>query len=116
VVVAGGTIGAHVDEPTLSALKALVATENRPTSQVLAIALKSILGLSPGSRRALFAIDGIATEEERAFAMKAIGRTTLKTYERILDARHRGDLPRSVSNVPDNDEQIEAEAVRLCRP
>jgi hypothetical protein len=114
--VAGGTIGAHVDDSTLSALRALVATENRPTSQVLAIALKSILGLSPGSRRALFAIDGIATDEQRAFAMKAIGRATLKAYEHILDARHQDELPRSLGNVPDDDEQIEAEAVRLCRP
>ncbi len=113
---AGGTIGAHVDDATLSALKVLVATENRPTSQVLSIALKSILGLSPGGRRALFAIDGIATDEERAFAMKVIGRSTLKAYEHILDSRHLGRLPLSVGNGPDDDDQIEAEAVRLCCP
>jgi hypothetical protein len=112
---AGSTIGAHVDEPTLSALKELVATENRPTSQVLAVALKAILGLSPGSRRALFAIDGIATEEERAFAMRAIGRSTLKAYERILDARHHGEPPRALTNVPADDESVEAEAAWLCR-
>jgi hypothetical protein len=112
----GGTIGAHVDDSTLSALKELVATENRPTSQVLAIALKAVLDLSPGSRRALFAIDGIATEEERAFAMKVIGRATLKAYERILDARNQGGRLHAMNNAPDDDGRIEAEAVRLCRP
>jgi hypothetical protein len=114
---AGGGIAARIDDSTLSASKELVATENRPTSQVLAIALKSVLGLSPGARRALFAIDGIATEEERAFVMKAIGRSTLKAYERILDGRHRSDAPFAPSNAPvDDDESIEAEAVRLCKP
>jgi hypothetical protein len=113
---AGGTIGAHVDEATLSAVKALVATENRPTAQVLAIALKAILGLSPGSRRALFAIDGIATEEERAFATKVIGRSTLKAYERILDSQHRNDIPHPAGNSPSDDDRLEAEAVRLCLP
>jgi hypothetical protein len=113
---AGGTIGAHVDDSTLSALKELVATENRPTSQVLAIALKAVLDLSPGSRRALFAIDGIATEEERAFAMKLISRSTLKAYERILDARNQGSRLHAMNNALDDDERIEAEAVQLCRP
>jgi|tagenome__1003787_1003787.scaffolds.fasta_scaffold20819057_3 hypothetical protein len=112
---AGGTIGAHVDEPTLAALRELVATENRPTSQVLAIAIKSVLGLSPGARRALFAIDGIATEQERAFAMKAISRSMLKAYERILDARHQDDVPHALNNAPDDEDHNEAEAVRLCR-
>jgi len=113
---AGGTIGAHVDDPTLSALKDVVATENRPTSQVLGVALKAILGLSPGARRALFAIDGIATTEERAFAMKAIGRSTRKAYEHILDSRHSGELPQGLTNMPEGDEEsVEAEAVRLCQ-
>jgi hypothetical protein len=83
----------------------------------LSIALKALLSLSPGPRRALFAIDGIATPEERAFAMKAIGRSTLKAYEQILDSRHRSELPHGLTNTPeDDDASIEAEAVRICQP
>jgi hypothetical protein len=111
----GGTIGAHVDEPTLAALRELVAIENRPMSQVLAIAITTVFDLPPGARRALFTIDGIATEQERAFAMKAIGRSMLKAYERILDARHQDDVRQAPSNITDDEDYIEAEAVRLCR-
>jgi hypothetical protein len=71
--------------------------------------------LSSVSHRALFAIDGIAAEQEHAFAMKAISWSTLKAYERILDARHQADVPQGLNNAPNEDEPIEAEAARLCR-
>ena len=112
---AGGTVGTHLDEGTLAALKALASIENRPTSQIVGVALKMALDLSPGARRALFAIDGMASEDERAFAMKAIGRSALKAYERILDARRPAENPPSINVALDTDEAIEAEAVRLCR-
>lgn len=112
---AGGTVGTHLDEGTLAALKALASIENRPTSQIVGVALKMALDLSPGARRALFAIDGMASEDERAFAMKVIGRSALKAYERILDARRPAENPPSINVALDTDEAIEAEAVRLCR-
>ena len=111
---AGGTVGTHLDERTLAALKELASTENRPTSQIVGVALKMALDLSPGARRALFAIDGMASEDERAFAMKAIGRSALKAYERILDARRPAENPPSINVALDTDEAIEAEALRLC--
>jgi hypothetical protein len=37
--------------------------------------------LPPGSRRALFAIDGIATKQERDLAMKSLGRAALKAHD-----------------------------------
>jgi hypothetical protein len=112
---ASGTVGAHLDKPTIERLRATAAIENRSPSQIQAVALKMFLEMSSGARRALFAIDGIATEDERQFAAKALGRAALAAYDRIIDARHRGEH-HPQSNHPLEDEAIEAAAVRLCRP
>lgn len=111
-----GTVAAHVDEETIARLRAIAATENRPASQIVAVALRTLLNLSPGARRALYAIDGAAVATERDFAGQLVGRAALQAYERMLDARHAGD-PDPMGNAPaDTEEAIEVEAVRLCRP
>ena len=111
------TVATHLDRATLERFQSLVRTENRSPSQVLAVALKSLLDQSPGARRALFAIDGIADAEERAFAARAIGRSVLKAYEGILDARRADVGPRTDANEALlTEEAIDAEAVRMCRP
>ncbi len=112
---AGGTVGTHVDENTIAALEAVVELENRPKSQVLGVALKAFLALPASARRVMFAIDGMADQEERAFAMKLVGRSALKAYERILDAR-QGQTPHRSSNAAlETEEAIEEAATRLCR-
>jgi hypothetical protein len=109
-----GTVAIHVDDDTIARLRAVAATENRPASQIVAVALRTLLNLSPGARRALYAIDG-AAEAERDFAGRLVGRATLKAYERMLDARHAGE-PDPLGNAPaDPEDTIEAEAVRLSR-
>ncbi|WP_375453489.1 hypothetical protein [uncultured Methylobacterium sp.] len=112
-----GTIGAHLDATTLDRFRALAATENRSPSQIVGVALKMMLEMTPGARRAIFAVDGMADDGERAFVAKHIGRAALRAYEDILDAR-RNDLgPQSGSNhALDTEEAIEVEAVRMCRP
>jgi hypothetical protein len=35
-----GTVAAHVDEETISRLRAVAAAENRPASQIVAVALR----------------------------------------------------------------------------
>jgi predicted transcriptional regulator len=82
-----GTVATHLDDATLARLKQMARTENRSLSQLQRIALKALLDLSPGSRQALFAIDGIADAEERRLAGKIIGRAALVAFERILDTR-----------------------------
>jgi len=82
-----GTVATHLDDATLARLKQTARTENRSFSQPQRVALKALLDLSLGARRALFAIDGIAEKEERLLASKIIGRAALVAYERILDAR-----------------------------
>lgn len=110
-----GTVAAHVDDETIARLRAVAATENRPASQIVAVALRTLLTLSPGARRALYAIDGAAEATERDFAGQRVGRAVLQAYERILDSRHVGE-PDPMGNAPaDTEDGIEAEAVRLSR-
>jgi hypothetical protein len=108
-------VGTHLDQRTIDILRSTAAVENRKASQIQAVALKTLLSLSPGARRAFFAIDGIANERERDFAAKTIGRAALTAYERILDARHRSEHHPESNAELDTEEAIEAEAVRLCR-
>ncbi len=110
-----GTVATHLDGATVKRLRSVARVENRSPSQIQAVAIKAMLSLSPGARRAMFAIDGIATEQEREFAARMLGRAVLTAYDRILDARPR-EQHQPDSNAPlDSEEAIEAEAVRLCR-
>lgn len=110
------TIATHIDGHTSDRFLTLVQTENRTPSQILNVAVKQMIDYSPGARRAVFAIDGIADEKERAFAAKAFGRTALQVYEAILDGRRASLGQDTGSNtVPDTEDAIEAEAVRMCR-
>jgi len=113
---ASRTVAAHLDETTLSRLRAAALVENRSPSQIQSVALKLLLDMSPGARRALFAIDGIADDTERKLAAKRLGRAALVAYEQIIDARARRQRRRGADRVLDSEEAIEAEAVRLCRP
>jgi hypothetical protein len=112
---ASGTVGVHLDKLTIERLRAMASVENRSPSQIQAVALKLFLDMPSGARRALFAIDGIANEDERQFAAKALGRAALVAYDRIIDARHREARARPSNVAPETDEAVEAEAIRLCR-
>ena len=62
---ASGTVGVHLDKLTIERLRAMASVENRSPSQIQAVALKLFLDMPSGARRALFAIDGIGSEDER---------------------------------------------------
>src|ERR1700758_122677 len=112
---ASRTVAAHLDETTATRLRAAASVENRSPSQIQAVALKLLLDMSPGARRALFAIDGIADDAERKLAAKRLGRAALAAYEEIIDARARRGRHELNEDAAVTEEAIEAEAVRLCR-
>ena len=87
------TIRMEIDDATASALDELVRKEGRPRSQFLTTAARAVVGLSPTARLALFAIDGLATEDERAAAMFLIGQSAIDAYQGILAARQGGGDP-----------------------
>jgi hypothetical protein len=51
---ASRTVGTRLDQRTIDLLRSTAAVENRKASQIQAMALKSLLSLSPGARRAPF--------------------------------------------------------------
>ncbi|MBV9427108.1 MAG: hypothetical protein JO084_05265 [Bradyrhizobiaceae bacterium] len=112
---ASRTVAAHLDETTVTRLRAAASVENRSPSQIQAVALKLLLDMSPGARRALFAIDGIADDAERKLAAQRLGRAALAAYEQIIDARARRGRREMNEDAAATEEAIEAEAVRLCR-
>jgi len=113
---ASATVGAHLDKGTIDQLRATAAVENRTTSQIQSVAIRALLDMSPGARRAIFAIHGVADEAERQFAARAMGRAALVAYERIIDARQQQRHHPDTNGELDTEEAIEAEAVRLCLP
>jgi hypothetical protein len=112
---ASRTVAAHLDEITVTRLRAAASVENRSPSQIQAVALKLLLDMSPGARRALFAIDGIADDAERKLAAQRLGRAALAAYEQIIDRRARRGRQQLDEDDATTEEAIEAEAVRLCR-
>jgi hypothetical protein len=114
--VAGGTVGTHIDEVTLTSLNAVAEFENRPKSQLLGTALRTFLELSPSARRVIFTADGLHSETERAFVMKYIGRAALKAYEQMLDVRQPTLAAQTLSDSAlDMEDAIDEAAIRLCR-
>ncbi|MDP4025087.1 hypothetical protein Q8W71_20875 [Methylobacterium sp. NEAU 140] len=110
------TVATDLDPAILERLRATAAAEQRPPAQVRDAALRAVLDQSPGARRALLAIDATADAAERAFAAKLIGRSILKAYEGILDARRTGTGPGTRANAAlATEDAIEAEAIRMCR-
>ena len=113
---ASSSVAAHLDNATILRLRSIACVENRSPSQIQSVALKAMLSLSPSARRALFAIDGIASDQEREFAAKVFGRAILTAYDRIIDSRYREPHQPHTNRLLDTEEAIEAEALRLCRP
>ena len=108
------TVAAHLSETHVDRLAALAESEGRSTSQLIAAATKIMLELSPGARRSLLALEG-ASEPERDFAMKMLGRAAMRARERIISSRIPNDYVPVTNRSLDTDEAIEAEAVAACR-
>lgn len=110
----GRTVAAHIDDVVVDRLKEIAETEGRNPSQLVAVATKLMVSLSPAARRALIALDS-SKPEEREFASRLIGRAALKARERITVARN-GQHRTPITNQPlDSEEAIEAEAVAVSR-
>lgn len=117
---AGQTVSTHVDQELESRFRDTAKSENRPRSQILGLALRSFLDLAPGSRQALYAIDGSATPDEQDFVARHLSRQVLRAYQTVLENRHIGVGDKASSSAGSNaepmtEEEVEAEATRACR-
>jgi hypothetical protein len=109
---AGRTIRAELDHDTARALEDMVRIEGRPRSHILEVALNTFLNLSPAARLALFAVDGLVTEQERGVAMAVIGQSVVETYQEILVARQgtsTGEEPEFGFDLVESDENQDIE-------
>lgn len=115
---AGRTVAAHMDGKSAERLGAVAESEGRNASQLVAVATRLFLDLSPAARRALISLDA-SKPEERDFLTRSLGRAALKAREQVIAdraARNAVNAYRPVSNTPLDDEKaIEAEAVVATR-
>lgn len=111
---AGRTVGAHLDERSADRLGKIADAEGRNASQLVAVATRLMIDMSPAARRALIALDG-SKPEEREFVTRLLGRAALKAREKVVASRVKpGYSP--VTNSPlDTEEAIDAEAVMAAR-
>jgi hypothetical protein len=115
----GQTVSAHIDSALSSRFKDVVKMDNRAPSQLIGVALKSFIDMSPAVRRVAFSIDGSASEQEQKFAAKIMGRSLLRAYQAIIESRHMPDknTPQTTGTNSEltTEQEIENEAIRLCR-
>ncbi len=111
---AGRTVGTHLDERSADRLSRIAEAEGRNPSQLVAVATRLLLDISPAARRALIALDG-SQPEEREFVTRLLGRAALRARERVVADRVKVDYS-PVTNAPlDTEEAIDAEAVAATR-
>lgn len=103
-------IAAHLDERAADQLEKIAEAEGRKSSQLVAIATRLLLGISPAARRAVISLDG-ASPEEREFAIRLIGRATLKAKEKVVSGRVKAAYISEANSSLDTEEAIDAEAV-----
>lgn len=110
----GRKIEAHLDERATDQLEKIAAAEGRNPSQLVATATRLLLDVSPASRRALLSLDG-ASPEERAFAIRLLGRATLKAKAKVVSSRVNAAYSPVTNLSLDTEEAIDAEAVVAAR-
>jgi hypothetical protein len=116
---AGQTISAHVDGPLVQRLKEIAKVDNRPSSHIVGVALKSFLAMTPSARRVAFSIDGSCSAQEQEFAARIVSRSMLKAYQAILESQQMDAIRERQPQAGTNsdlltEEDIENEAVRAC--
>lgn len=111
---AGKTRSAHFDEALDAKLTATSQVEGRTHSQIVAVATKFYLELSPGARRALVAMD-TGSAIEREYFNRAVGRAAMKAREKLIAAKHLLDYKPTTNLSLDTEEAIESEAVAALR-
>lgn len=112
---AGRTVGAHLDEQSADRLSVIAESEGRNASQLVAVATRLMIDMSPAARRAMIALDA-SKPEEREFVTRLVGRAALKAREKVIASRVKPEYT-PVTNAPlVSEEAIDAEAVLAARP
>lgn len=111
---AGKTIATHLDGTSVERLGMIAEAEGRNASQLVAVATRLLLDMSPAARRALIAMDG-SKPEDREFVKRVMGRAALKAREQLVAKRMPAAYSPLTNQPLDNESAIEAEAVAATR-
>jgi hypothetical protein len=109
-----------VEKRLRARLREAVRVDGRSARMIAAPAIKMFLDISPASRRSIYSIQESATETEKAFLARLLGRQILRGHHAIIERRYgdanREALQGSGSNaMPMTEEDLENEAARLCK-
>ena len=115
----GKTVSSHFDEDLASLLEDVSKAEGHAPSRVVSTGARSLLSMSPTARRAAITMDGSDTQAERDLLAKFVSRATILAYQAILEERNldwirEADASDGTSTALCSEEDIEAEAARLC--
>ena len=115
---AGRTISTHLDDETVAALRAAAGAENRPTSQLVGVSLRSFLKLSPAARRTIYALENNANEEELTYVGRLLSRELIVAQRRFVENKiiesDNNSILSGTNNALGTEDDIEAVASRLC--
>lgn len=111
---AGRAMAAHLDERAAAQLEKIAEADGRKSSQLVTIATRLLLDMSPAARRAVISLDG-ASLEGREFAIRLIGRATLKAKEKIVSSRVNAAYIAETNSSLDTEEAIDAKAAVAAR-
>ncbi|MCO6389246.1 hypothetical protein [Aliihoeflea sp. 40Bstr573] len=111
---AGRTVGAHLDERSADRLGRIAESEGRNPSQLVAVATRFLVDMSPAARRALISLDG-SKPEEREFVTRLLGRAALKAREKVVASRVNPKYSPVTNSPLDTEDAIDAEAVMAAR-
>lgn len=111
---AGQTTSTHLPEELAANLSRVARDEARSPSQLLSLGADLFVNLSPAARRAITALLS-GSAEERAFALKAVGRSAMVARERVLTARNVRPYRSMTNRDVDDEAGIEAEAIAGSR-
>ena len=114
----GKTVSSHFDVDLVSLLEDVAKTDGHAPSRLVSTGSRIFLSMSPPARRIAIAMEGDSTPAERDFLLRHISRAALVAYRTILEERnmpfHEADAHAGTNTDLLSEEEIEAEAVRLC--
>ena len=115
----GKTVSSHFDDELASLLEDVSKAEGHAPSRIVSTGARSFLSMSPPARRVAITMKGSATQAERDFLARFLSRATLLAYQAILEERNldrirEAEAGNGASAKFCSEEDIEAEAARLC--
>lgn len=114
----GRTVSSRFDVDLASQLEDVSKADGHAPSRLLSAGAKIFLSMSPPARRIAMAMEVDSTQAEREFLLRHISRAALVACRTILEERnmpfHEADAHAGTNTGLLSEEEIEAEAVRLC--